>query len=264
VNVTAGTDLATIALEVRNWSHDGGLAQAGSVFDAGSVGPETAGGVTENPAIWAHPPNASRTLLSWVLRLPAAPLKLGWSAGVIDGACSDDGVDFAAVATTAACSWSAASNAPWLTITAGTGSGNGTVNYTAAANAGPARIGMLTIAGQTLVVTQAGLGLPFADGPLAARTSVVRAAHITELRSRINALRALRGLPAYSYSNPSIAAGSSVIRAQDITEMRQALQQVYAAGGLTLRAYSTVVGVGGVITIADIMDLCAAVVAIEW
>ena len=63
-----------------------------------------------------------------------------------------------AVTVTAAsgCNWTAASNDPWLTITAGaTGSGNGTVTFTAAANTGASRTGTLTIAGKTHTVTQA-------------------------------------------------------------------------------------------------------------
>jgi hypothetical protein len=54
------------------------------------------------------------------------------------------------------CAWTASSNAPWLTITSGaTGTGNGPVGFSAAANAGGSRTGTLTIAGQTFTVTQA-------------------------------------------------------------------------------------------------------------
>lgn len=59
------------------------------------------------------------------------------------------------VSAGAGCTWSASSNAAWLTITSGaSGSGGGTVNFTIAANAGAARNGTLTIAGQTFTVTQ--------------------------------------------------------------------------------------------------------------
>jgi uncharacterized repeat protein (TIGR03803 family) len=56
------------------------------------------------------------------------------------------------------CAWTATSNAGWLTITSGaSGSGNGTVTYSVAADLGTSsRIGTMTIAGQTLVVIQAG------------------------------------------------------------------------------------------------------------
>jgi hypothetical protein len=59
------------------------------------------------------------------------------------------------VSTSAACSWTAVSNASWITITAGqSGNGSGTVSFTVAANSGGSRTGMLSIAGQTFTVTQ--------------------------------------------------------------------------------------------------------------
>ncbi|HEX8493390.1 MAG TPA: S8 family serine peptidase [Pyrinomonadaceae bacterium] len=57
------------------------------------------------------------------------------------------------------CSWSASSNAGWITITSGAlGSGNGTVNFQVATNPGAtSRTGTLNIAGQIFTITQAGL-----------------------------------------------------------------------------------------------------------
>ncbi|MBF0337943.1 MAG: DUF1566 domain-containing protein [Nitrospirae bacterium] len=56
------------------------------------------------------------------------------------------------------CTWNASSNASWITLTYGlSGSGNGTVNYTVAANTSTtSRTGTMTIAGQTFTVTQGG------------------------------------------------------------------------------------------------------------
>jgi hypothetical protein len=55
------------------------------------------------------------------------------------------------------CAWTAASNASWITITSGaSGSGNGSVGYSVAANSGAARSGTMTIAGATFTVNQAG------------------------------------------------------------------------------------------------------------
>jgi len=54
------------------------------------------------------------------------------------------------------CSWTASTSAGFLTITGGaSGTGNGTVTVSAAANSGAARSGAVTIAGTTLTVTQA-------------------------------------------------------------------------------------------------------------
>jgi hypothetical protein len=61
-----------------------------------------------------------------------------------------------AVSTGGACTWTASSNSAWLTIASGaSGSGNGNVTFTFALNAGGARTGTLTVAGQTFTVNQA-------------------------------------------------------------------------------------------------------------
>lgn len=62
-----------------------------------------------------------------------------------------------------ACDWTATSNDGFITITSGaSGAGDGTVNYSVAANAGAQRMGTMTIAGQTFTVTQDSLP-PSAD-----------------------------------------------------------------------------------------------------
>ena len=76
----------------------------------------------------------------------------------------DMGAGSGSVAITAenGCAWTATNNVTWLTITGGaSGSGNGTVSYSVAANTSncTSRVGILTIGNQTFTVTQAaGLG----------------------------------------------------------------------------------------------------------
>ena len=53
------------------------------------------------------------------------------------------------------CSWTATSNAAFITVNTASGTGNGTVTATVAAGNGPARSGTVTIAGQTVTITQA-------------------------------------------------------------------------------------------------------------
>ena len=74
------------------------------------------------------------------------------------------GQDVAASATTgtvavtagAGCTWTATSGVPWITVTSGaSGTGNGPVGFSVAANTGSARSGTMTIAGQTFTVNQA-------------------------------------------------------------------------------------------------------------
>ena len=67
------------------------------------------------------------------------------------------GGDTGALKVTAAsgCAWTAISNSSWITVTSGAGgNGNGAVSYLVAVNAGDARTGTLTIAGQIFTVSQ--------------------------------------------------------------------------------------------------------------
>jgi DNA-binding beta-propeller fold protein YncE len=61
-----------------------------------------------------------------------------------------------AVIVTASGAWTAAANASWLHMTTANGTGSGLAKFTFDTNSGATRTGTLTIAGQTLTVTQAG------------------------------------------------------------------------------------------------------------
>ncbi len=52
------------------------------------------------------------------------------------------------------CPWTAASDVDWISVATAAGAGNGTVRFTVAPTAGPARTGTLTIAGQVFTVTE--------------------------------------------------------------------------------------------------------------
>ena len=71
------------------------------------------------------------------------------------------------------CAWTAVSNnTSWLTVTAGaSGSGNGTVSFTALANPIQARTGTLTIGGQTFTVNQAAASCNYTITPTAQNVS---------------------------------------------------------------------------------------------
>lgn len=70
----------------------------------------------------------------------------------------------------------------------------------------------------------------FTDDPLTAGVAI-KAAHINELRSAINAARALAGLPAFTFTDATLAR-STIIRAIHITELRAADEQLHTALGL--------------------------------
>lgn len=61
------------------------------------------------------------------------------------------------ITVTAGCQWNAASDSAWITVTSGaSGTGNGTVNYTVAANPGGNRVGNITIGTHIFVISQLG------------------------------------------------------------------------------------------------------------
>ncbi len=64
------------------------------------------------------------------------------------------------VTTSSACAWTAVSNAAFITVASGaSGTGNGTVTLNIAQGTGVARTGTISIAGQTVTVTQTGANL---------------------------------------------------------------------------------------------------------
>lgn len=77
------------------------------------------------------------------------------------------GTTSVAVTTTQACAWTAASNAPWITVTSGaSGTGSGSVGLTIAANTGGTRSGTVGIAGQTFTVSQSADACAYTVAPL--------------------------------------------------------------------------------------------------
>jgi alpha-tubulin suppressor-like RCC1 family protein len=59
------------------------------------------------------------------------------------------------VTTQAGCAWTARPNVPWISNVTSSGIGSGPANYTVAQNTGAARVGTITIAGQTFTVNEA-------------------------------------------------------------------------------------------------------------
>ena len=105
----------------------------------------------------------------------------------------------------------------------------------------------------------------FTDDPLVAGTTVIKAVHITELRSRIDALRSRFNLQTYAWTDAGLAAGT-VVRAVHVTELRNALAQAYTAAGRTQQpAYTDPVLTpqSTVVKAAHIQELRTAVAILE-
>jgi uncharacterized protein (TIGR03437 family) len=127
------------------------------------------------------------------------------------------------------CNWTASSNASWINITSGSsGTGNGTVNYSAAANTGSSALsGTMLIAGQTFTVNESapspGGGGGGGPAPLAITNTsfpdgVVGQAYQQSLQTSGGCTGAP---PTFSVSNGSLPNGMS-ISGQSITGTPQA------------------------------------------
>jgi subtilisin family serine protease len=104
---------------------------------------------------------------------------------------------------------------------------------------------------------------PFMDDSLSAG-SPVKAVHITELRTRINAVRTARSLPAFSFTDPTLTPGVTAIKGVHITQLRTALSEAYAAAGRPSPTYTDPGLVAGYsIKAVHINELRDAVVALE-
>ena len=66
--------------------------------------------------------------------------------------------------------------------------------------------------------------IPLSDATITAGVTIIKAAHVTELRTALNAARSTLSLPAISYSRPTLTTGVTVIFAADISELRNGTQ----------------------------------------
>jgi hypothetical protein len=104
----------------------------------------------------------------------------------------------------------------------------------------------------------------FTDPTLTPGVTPIRAVHINELRTRVNTVRAARGLGAASFSDSPLSVGVTPIRAVHVLELRAALAEAYVAAGRTPPSYADPVPAEGVVVMAAaITELRAAVIAIE-
>jgi hypothetical protein len=106
--------------------------------------------------------------------------------------------------------------------------------------------------------------VPFTDEPLLGSSTVIRAVHITELRTRIDSLRRRFGLDGFTWMSVQ---GGTTVAAQHITDLRNAIAQAYAAAAETPQLPDwtdpTIVPGQTVIRIVHVAEIRAAVTALE-
>jgi hypothetical protein len=106
---------------------------------------------------------------------------------------------------------------------------------------------------------------PFSDNPVVAHATFVRSLHVSQLRTRVNALRVRCGLTPAAFTDGTLAPGATIVKAAHIVELRTALDAAYSACGSAVPAYTdpTLAANATAIKAAHINELRAAVVALE-
>jgi fibronectin type 3 domain-containing protein len=93
----------------------------------------------------------------------------------------------------------------------------------------------------------------FTDDPIVPGSTIVRAEHLLQLRTAVNAVRALAGLTAATFAN-EVQPGT-LVHAIDITELRSALDPARSALSLPALAYTNSAAAGTVINAVDFMEI---------
>jgi uncharacterized protein (TIGR03437 family) len=109
------------------------------------------------------------------------------------------GLGSISVTAPSGCTWTAASNSNWITISSGaSGSGSGGLTFSIAANTGTARTGSISVAGQTVTINQAGTTGGGGSGTLTIATNSSLPSAIAGSAYTVT-LVASGGVPPYSW-----------------------------------------------------------------
>ncbi len=94
--------------------------------------------------------------------------------------------------------------------------------------------------------------ISFTDDPLIATQTVIKAIHITQLRTAVNAVRAAAGLTAYSFTDPAL---SGRVKSVHLTELRTALDAARTSLSVPAIVYANPGTVGTKVRAADLTEL---------
>jgi hypothetical protein len=168
-SVAAAGGASSIAVRAQNGCVWTGVSQVPWITITGGASGTGNGTVTLSVAPNTGPQRAGTVIVAGQIHTvtqasDAAPCAYAIAPSSFAAAAAG-GTTTVAVTAQSGCGWTAATLAQWITVTSGaTGSGNGTVNLTIAANTGAARSGTLTIAGHTFTVTQVAPPAPCSYG----------------------------------------------------------------------------------------------------
>jgi hypothetical protein len=131
--------------------------------------------------------------------------------------------------------WTFVSNAPGASFSDVTAPSNAALLYRVRAIAPAPGSEASSFSNHDLALTYA-----FTDDTLLSGVTHVKLAHLTELRSAANAVRAVAALGATGWAEPT----PQIIRASHVTEIRTAIQQARAALGLATATYVSTPSLG--------------------
>ena len=123
--------------------------------------------------------------------------------------------------------------------------------------------GSITNGLDALFATTAGKECAFTDNPLAVGATEIKTVHISQLRSRIDALRVRFGLGTFAWTDPTLTSGMTVIRAVHIIELRGALEGAYKAAGRSVPGFTDLTLAGVQVKVVHIEQLRSAVIGLE-
>src|SRR5438046_8023333 len=92
-------------------------------------------------------------------------------------------------------------------------------------------------------VTDVATTLFFADDPIVASGTMIKATHITQLRTALNLVRSAAGLAPFSFTDPNLAAGS-IVKAVHIQELCTALNEARSVAGASAITYANAISAG--------------------
>jgi hypothetical protein len=99
----------------------------------------------------------------------------------------------------------------------------------------------------------------FTDPSLVAGTTVVKAAHFTQLRTAVDAVRALAGLGGAFYTDPTLSPGVTIVQAIHVANLRSALAAARNLLPVPASIWPVITAGTSIISAADINDLRAKV-----
>jgi hypothetical protein len=138
------------------------------------------------------------------------------------------------ISTNSICTWNTSDIPSWVTGIPGNGTGTQTINFTVAANTGPARDAIIIIGGQTFSVTQA-IGCTYSLAPSSHNASAAGGASSFAINTAPGCGWTISGVPGWITGIPATGTGPQTINFVVNANTAAARSADISAGGQTFR-----------------------------